>query len=486
IPQTGGTWSPTLASGTGIFNPAVDISGVYTYTVIGIAPCVDDTSTVTVTVTPGPEAGTNNSVTLCVNSPVQDLAQLLGPNSQTGGVWSPAMASGTGVFDPTVDAAGDYTYTLSGAQPCDNDSAVITVIVNQVPNAGDDSSVTLCSNNPAQDLFLLLGSNAQAGGTWSPALASGTGFFNPAIDLAGTYTYTVGGGLCATDTADVTVIVIQAPNSGGTGQTLNSCINITSLDLFTGLDGTQTLGGTWNDDDNSGALTGSIFNPSVVAVGTYHFTYTVVGTSPCLNASSTVTVVVNPLPNAGTFTGIVSLCPSVGVLDLATLLTGQNSGGTWTDGSAQTVASPITIINLAAGTYSYTYTITNLCGTDTETVQFTILPSPQLTTVNVTISPACLGANVVVNLNGMADGVYTLSYDLAGANTLSGQTTTVTIASGTGNFTIPNASLPNTGTTVITFTNILNTVSNCSSTLTGVAAQIIVCVLNIRYCRMMS
>ena len=36
------------------------------------------------------------------------------------------------------------------------------------------------------------------------------------------------------------------------------------------------------------------------------------------------------------------------------------------------------------------------------------------------------------------------------------------------------ASLPNTGTTVITFTSILNTVSNCSSTLIGVAAQIIV------------
>ncbi|NNT72514.1 T9SS type B sorting domain-containing protein [Flavobacterium sp. IMCC34852] len=473
-PQSGGTWTPVLASGTGIFNPAVDISGVYTYTVTGIAPCVDDTSSVTVTVTPGPEAGTNNSVTLCVNSPAQDLALLLGPNSQPGGVWSPALASGTGVFDPTVDVAGDYTYTLSGTQPCDNDFAIITVIVNPVPNAGDDSSITLCSNNPAQDLFLLLGSNAQSGGTWSPALASGTGFINPAIDVAGTYTYSVGGGLCATDTAEVIVTLIQAPNSGGIGQTLNTCINETSLDLFTGLDGTQNSTGTWNDDDASGALTGSIFNPSAVAVGTYHFTYTVLGTSPCSNSSSTVTVVVDSLPNAGTFTGVISLCPSVGVLDLTTLLTGQDSGGTWTDGSAQTVTSPITIVSLAAGTYSYTYTVTNLCGTDTETVQFTILPNPLLTTVNVTISPACLGANVVVNLNGMTDGIYTLSYDLAGANTLSGQTTTVTIASGAGNFSIPSASLPNIGTTVITFTNILNTVSNCSNTLTGVAAQIIV------------
>ncbi len=635
-PQIGGTWSPPLASGTGIFNPAVDISGVYTYTVTGVAPCVDDTSIVTVTVTPGPEAGTNNSVTLCVNSPAQDLALLLGPNSQPGGVWSPPLASGTGVFNPSIDVSGDYTYTLSGTQPCDNDSAVITVTVNPVPNAGDNSTVTLCSNNPAQDLFLLLGPNAQTGGTWLPTLASGTGFFNPAVDLSGTYTYTIGGGLCATDSADVIVTVIQAPNSGGIGQTLNACvsstsvdlftgldgtqglgtwndddatgaltgnifnpstigfgtyhftytvtsvspcvqatstvtvvvnplpiagnnniltlcatdaaqdlfgllgttaqtggtwspalasgsgvfnpvidttnvytytvtsafcpsvsatvgvtvnpvansggvgqilntcINITSLDLFTGLDGTQSVGGIWNDDNASGALTGNIFNPSAVAIGTYHFTYTVLGISPCPNTSSTVTVVVNPLPNAGLFSGIVSLCPSVGVLDLATLLTGQNSGGTWTDNSAQTVTSPITIINLAAGTYSYTYTVTNSCGTDSESVQFTILPNPQLIPVNITISPTCFGSNVIVNLNGMTDGVYTLSYDLAGANTLSGQTATVTITAGVGNFSIPSTSFPNTGITVITFTNILNTVSNCSSSLNGVAAQIIV------------
>ncbi|WP_291127762.1 beta strand repeat-containing protein [Flavobacterium sp. UBA7682] len=470
-PQLGGTWSPALASGTGIFNPAVDASGVYTYTITGVAPCVDDIATVSVTVTPGPEAGSNNSITLCVNSSVQDLALLLGPNSQPGGVWSPAMASGTGVFNPAVDPQGDYTYTLTGTQPCDNDFAVITVTVNPVPDAGNDNLVAVCSNGTAQDLFLLLGVNAQAGGTWSPALASGTGVFNPTIDVAGTYTYSVGGGFCSTDTADVIVTIIQAANSGGVGQTLNVCVTSTSVDLFAGLDGTQGTG-TWNDDNGTGAMIANVFNPSTVGVGTYNFTYTVVGTSPCANSSSTVTVIVNPQPNAGTFTGIVSLCPSVGVLDLATLLTGQNSGGVWTDSSALVVTSPITIINFAPGTYSYTYSVTNACTTDTEVVQFTILANPIISTVNVTISPACLGSNAIVNLNGMVDGTYTLSYDLSGANILSGQTATVTITSGIGNFSIPTASLPNIGTTVIMFTNILNTVTNCSTSLTNVATQI--------------
>lgn len=179
------------------------------------------------------------------------------------------MTSGTGVFNPAVDAAGAYTYTLSGAQPCDNDSAVITVIVNPVPNAGNNSSIALCENNPPQDLFTLLGVNAQSGGTWSPALASGTGVFNPAVDLADTYTYTVGGGFCSSDSATVSVTVSQAPNTGGVGQVLNVCESATTVDLTTGLDGNQDVG-VWNDDDNTGALSGNIFNPTVVGVGTYH------------------------------------------------------------------------------------------------------------------------------------------------------------------------------------------------------------------------
>ena len=57
-PQVGGTWSPTLASGTGVFNPAVDIDGIYTYTFEGNQPCDDDTATVTVKVDPIANAGT--------------------------------------------------------------------------------------------------------------------------------------------------------------------------------------------------------------------------------------------------------------------------------------------------------------------------------------------------------------------------------------------------------------------------------------------
>ena len=476
-PQSGGTWSPPLASGTGIFNPAVDVAGDYDYTITGIAPCADAVATITVNITAGPEAGQNGNVTLCLNSATEDLFTHLGVTAQAGGTWTPALASGTGVFDPAVDAETTYSYAFSGPQTCDNDSATVTVTVNPIPDAGIGNPKEFCSNDAPQDLFASLTGTPQTGGIWTPALASGTGVFNPAVDSANSYTYTVGGGLCTTSTATVVVTVTQAPNAGGVGQTLTTCANVTSIDLFTGLDGTQGVG-TWADDNSSGALTGNIFNPTTPGAGTYHFTYTVTGgTSPCVSNTATVTVVVNPLPNAGLFTGIQSVCPSAGVFDLNTLLSGQQAGGTWTDNANAVVTSPITIINFAPATYSYTYTVTstnNTCGFDARIVQFTVLPNPQLTSAEVTTTPICLGSGETVNLSGMTDGTYTINYDLNGNNTLPNQFAVVTIVAGVGSFTIPAASIPNVGITVINFTTIQNNTSTCGVTLVGVAKNFVI------------
>jgi gliding motility-associated-like protein len=466
-PQAGGVWTPTLASGTGVFNPAVDPQGVYTYTIAGVPPCLDDTAEVTVSVTPGPEAGTDNSLIVCVNNPPQDLFLLLGPSAQTGGTWSPAMASGTGVFDPAVDPQGDYVYTLSGTAPCSNDFATISITVNPIPDAGTNGTKIFCSNGTPEDLFLSLGGTPQTGGTWSPALTSGTGIFDPTVDIAGTYTYTVGGTCITPSTATVTVSITTAPNSG-VAHILNTCAGVTSLDLFTGLDGTQDGGGNWLDDDTTNAVINNIFDPSVVGVGTYHFTYIVLGTSPCANASTTVTVIVNPLPNPGTAVTIPPVCTSIGTIDLGILITGQDTGGTWS------ATNPVDISSFVAGTYTYTYSATNSCGTDTTDVQFTVLSNPVLTATNIANTAACIGLDAVVNLSGMVDGTYSINYSLSGANTLANQTATVVISGGIGSFIIPAASLPNTGTTTITFNTIQNTTTTCQVTLANIIATITV------------
>ncbi|MBC8882868.1 hypothetical protein H9X57_04245 [Flavobacterium piscinae] len=184
-PETGGTWSPALASGTGVFDPSQDAAGVYTYTLIGTPPCANSTASVTVTVNPTPNPGEAGVAPFCANSPADDLFNYLGGTPDAGGTWSPALASGTGVFDPAQDTAGVYTYTVSGTAPCTPQSTTVTVTINPIPNAGTDNSIVLCETSPAVDLFTQLGNSPETGGTWSPPLASGTGVFDPSQDAEG-------------------------------------------------------------------------------------------------------------------------------------------------------------------------------------------------------------------------------------------------------------------------------------------------------------
>ena len=129
--DVGGTWSPALASGTGVFDPLVDVDGTYTYTHTNA--CGVSSSDVVVTVTQAPNAGTDNTAPICVIDGPTDLFTFLG-SAQSGGVWSPALVSGTGVFDPLVDTNGVYRYTITATAPCLTDStADITVTINDSP-----------------------------------------------------------------------------------------------------------------------------------------------------------------------------------------------------------------------------------------------------------------------------------------------------------------------------------------------------------------
>ncbi len=209
--DTGGTWNDDDTTGA-LTGNTIDATGLtpgiydFTYTVIASAPCLDDSTTITITIEAPQSAGVDTTLDICSTDVVTDLFTLLGA-ADTGGTWSPALASGSGDFDPATDASGTYTYTITNA--CGTVSSDVVVTVIEAPNAGMDVSLAACAGDATTDLFTLLGTDAQTGGTWLPALTSGTGVFDPAVDPARTYTYTVAAiAPCSPDaTADVTVTI---------------------------------------------------------------------------------------------------------------------------------------------------------------------------------------------------------------------------------------------------------------------------------------
>lgn len=212
-PDTGGTWSPSLDSGTGVFNPAVDEGNTYTYTIAATAVCGATESMVVVSVSLQPSAGDDNTIELCTNDATVDLFTVLGGTPNTGGTWSPTLDSGTGVYNPAVDAGIAYTYSVDPLGTCPGDVATVTVNLNILPNAGTDATITVCGSDVAFDLFSLLGGTPNSGGTWSgPSNVTNgqQGTFDPAANISGDYIYTsAGSGACEDVTAMVQVTIVN-------------------------------------------------------------------------------------------------------------------------------------------------------------------------------------------------------------------------------------------------------------------------------------
>lgn len=428
-PDTGGVWSPALSSGSGIFDPTVDSPGTYTYTLTGVSPCADVSASVDITIVPQPNAGTDASLEICSNNGILDLFENLGGTPDTGGTWSPALNSGTGIFDPEIDAEGNYTYTVPGTLPCSDASATVTITVTPFVEAGLNGSLIICANDAAVNLFDSLGGTPDAGGTWSPALNSGTGIFDPAIDPEGTYTYTTSaGGSCSNDSATVVVTVEPIPDAGTDG-TLTLCSTSTTEDLFASLGGLPQTGGTWSPTLNSGT---GLFDPAIDPEGLY--TYTV--SSICGVSSATVTVTVDEAFDAGNG-GAIELCTTDSSINLFDSLGGTpDLGGTWSPelNSGTGLFDPSID---AAGTY--TYTISNSaspCPDASANVTVTLLPEPNA------------GNDSTLNLCNATDLVDL--FDSLGATPDIGGIWTPTLSSGTG---VLNPTIDPEGTYTYTVTN---------------------------------
>lgn len=311
-------------------------------------------------------SGTNGILNICTNRSPSDLFLSLNGSPDIGGTWNPVLTSGTGYFDPAIDAGGIYTYTVSNGI-CGDSSATVEVIVSNMPNAGNDGFLTLCANDIPLDLFLSLGGNPDSGGTWSPILASGTGIFNPILDNAGLYIYTVTNGSCQNDQAKIEVTVYRPPNASYDTE-IKVCASDSPIDLFDQLSGTPDLGGIWSPTLASGS---SVFDPEIDLPGQYIYT---VSSGLCPDNSTTVRVMVDPVPNAG-IDGSLSICAEDFPVDLFLSLGGTpDTDGVWNPG----LKSGTGIFNPAidsSGTYTYTVG-SDVCQDHSASVQVTVNSVP--------------------------------------------------------------------------------------------------------------
>jgi gliding motility-associated-like protein len=153
-PIAGGTWSPSLSSGSDIFNPGIDPEGVYEYafdiTCDGLT--LRETVSITVIIEQAPNAGISTSKSFCTSDLPEDLFTLLGANVTLGGGWSvDGVTRLNGVVDPSVDSSGVYTYTVLGSLTCSFSTASIDVTILNFPNITSITDFSVCDDNLPSD-----------------------------------------------------------------------------------------------------------------------------------------------------------------------------------------------------------------------------------------------------------------------------------------------------------------------------------------------
>jgi len=376
----------------------------------------------TVTVNQIPDAGTSAAITVCETNPFFNLLSILGGTPNPIGVWTNSSGAPVSSFyNPATSSSGVFTYTVT-VSPCPSAFSTVTVTNHPLPNAGTNGTHTVCENGAAFNMYNFLGGTPLAGGSWSDSNGSSvSNVFDPSTMNGGVFTYTVPPLLpCPSNSSNLTITINQLPNAGING-THVVCENDPVFNLFNYLTGSPDVGGIWTDVNNIPVP--NMFNPSTSGSGTFIFTYTVIGASPCPDATATVMITVNPAPVV-TISGTISITQGMSTTIDFTLTAGtapftvvyDDGTGSITSPSFNSTTGTITVTPNSTTNYSLvSVTDDNGCTASVSgSVTITVNQFPTATLSLAGNATICAGQNSDLDFNLGGTPNFTVEYNVNG------------------------------------------------------------------------
>jgi len=411
----GGSWVDLNGLGnafdenTGTLNMALipDNSAIYTFEyAFGINDdCANTSTTVTVHITQGNNAGTGKNISVCAtaDSEIIDLFDLI-DGEDLGGLWNiSGHFSGAEGFDGTAGTfdlmnapVGVYffNYIIDNATPCSDSEALASITIEQdVTLINQTEFIRICPESTETidlNAFALSFGNS-SGGVFSQ-ISGPTGFFNEATGIfdptgataPSTFVidYEFLGTSCNTIGQFRVRILVRNNRSTGVAEHLAVCEDVDFINLEDQLTG-ENAGGTWLDDNNTGIDLSdpSNIDISTLPLGRYSFTYKFFASGTCDKQSTTIYVsILDETPDSGNAHNATVCMGSEMIVDLHELLYGEQLGGNWTDidgtGIDISNSSEVDFSGLVAGTYNFTYSFDPIGS----------CANPSSTTATVTIS----------------------------------------------------------------------------------------------------
>ncbi|MCF4102247.1 gliding motility-associated C-terminal domain-containing protein [Gillisia sp. M10.2A] len=406
---------------------------------------------ITVTISDAPNSGSTTFTTTCENDEAFNLADRLEPSilgpADSDGIFSPALSTGTQIFNPADYAPGEYrfSYVTGSTTSCPNDSAFITVTVQEAPNAGEDGSVTLNITDAPVNLFDYLEGTPTAGGTFAPGNANGS--FDPSTQSGGEYVYTVSNANCSSS-ASVFVTILdeqECPIVLETSQEFCESIGTGNNFNLPRVENLSPSGATWYIDATS---TTPVDPNTPLQDGDIYYAGNSSSTCPDRTA---VTVTISDAPNSGATT-FTTACENDGAFNLVDRLNPSILGAADRDGVFSPALSTGTQIfnpaDYAPGEYRFSYVTgsTTSCPNDSAFITVTVQEAPNAgedgsVTLNITDAP--------VNLFDYLEGTPTAGGTFAPGNA-NGSFDPSTQSGGEYVYTVSNANCSSSASVFVT------------------------------------
>ncbi|MBK7666110.1 MAG: gliding motility-associated C-terminal domain-containing protein [Sphingobacteriaceae bacterium] len=411
------TWFP---GGIASFMLAVTPSVTTTYTVSGTdAQGCTGTGTLQVTINDPTVTATSTPTSLCIGSTATLTAS--GASTYT---WNPgATASSSLVVTPTVTTT--YSVTGTNTMGCQGKTTLLlTVFVNPTVTAAA-AATTICSG-----LSTTLTTSGALTYTWLPGnMTTATVVVTPTTST----TYSVIGvnGVCAADTATITINVLQSPqNVTATNSGTLTCLT-TSVDLF----GSTTSTNVVYQWSGPSSYTSTTQNPTGITVGGVYTLSVIDLANGCITTATTaiITNTAGPtvsLTSTGTIT-CISNTVNISVSSTVAAVTYTWSGPSSFTSTATSFSTSVGgVYTVSAFDPASNCTSTNTVAATTDTfVAITATIIPATCTGTVTDNN---GTILVSNFTNPSD-----KYDFVTGLTYTGSATyaTATIIPATGTIT---------------------------------------------------
>ncbi len=406
----GANQTVTSSGSTATIGVPTGVPGTFTYELVSVTDgsstaCSSTVSgTATITVEPLPSATISGTVTVCEGDPNPNITFIgsggTAPYTFTytlngGGTQTITSGGSTVNISVPTNSSGTYTYQLVSVQDassatCSNSSSGTAVVtVNPLPTATISGTIEVCQNSTNPDITFT-GSNGTAPYTFtytvnggSPQTVTSTGnsaTVSVPTGTTGTFVYNLesvedaSATTCSANaTGSATVTVNSLPLATVAAGATEVCLGGTSPQvIFTGSNGTPNYTFTYSINGGPNQTVTSTGNSAIVSVptgtaGTFQYELVAVedaSSATCSNLVGTsVTVTVNPLPDA-TFTGLgTDLCIDDGLITLTPAQSGGSFTGTGVTGNTFDPGAT------GSGTYTVTYAITDGNGCYAETSQ---------------------------------------------------------------------------------------------------------------------